>query len=192
MNSRILFTAMILMVSHGCRGQAIMAIDGGTQTPTSDTLLEIIPADEIRNALNEAPSPAAQSERPSNHAGSIEGVGLRLARYKVRTNAVLSLGICGMETGRELRPGTGRGFYPSNPRVLPPAPAFRRQYDSISGENSEYVMIFGPRDEGELKTIWIIAQISYYQARGLNMEPKSSTATPSASWGQAKGDLIHE
>lgn len=42
--------------------------------------------------------------------------------------------------------------------------------DSLSGEHSEYVMIFGPRDEVELKTIWIIAQISYYQARGLSME----------------------
>lgn len=43
--------------------------------------------------------------------------------------------------------------------------------DSISGKDSEYVMIFGPRDEHELKTVWIIAQISYYQARGLSMEP---------------------
>ena len=39
---------------------------------------------------------------------------------------------------------------------------------SISGENSDYVMIFGPRDEDELQAIWIIAQISYYHARGLN------------------------
>lgn len=46
--------------------------------------------------------------------------------------------------------------------------------DSISGDNSEYVMIFGPRDESELKTAWILAQISYYQARGLNMEPKTN------------------
>jgi len=61
--------------------------------------------------------------------------------------------------------------------------------DSISGENSEYVMIFGPRDEGELKTIWIIAQISYYQARGLSMESKSSTAISSATWGRVKDTL---
>lgn len=58
--------------------------------------------------------------------------------------------------------------------------------DSISGEHSEYVMIFGPRDADELKTIWIIAQVSYYQARGLSMEPKSSTAVPSSTWGEAK------
>lgn len=38
--------------------------------------------------------------------------------------------------------------------------------NSISGENSEYVMIYGPRNTDELETIWIIAQISYYQARG--------------------------
>ena len=41
--------------------------------------------------------------------------------------------------------------------------------DSISGEESEYVMIYGPRDEVELKTVWIIAQISYYQARGMSI-----------------------
>ena len=38
--------------------------------------------------------------------------------------------------------------------------------DTISGERSEYVMIFGPRNVRELETIWIIAQISYYHARG--------------------------
>lgn len=41
--------------------------------------------------------------------------------------------------------------------------------DDLSGERSEYVMIFGPRDDDELDIIWIIAQISYYQARGLGM-----------------------
>ena len=45
--------------------------------------------------------------------------------------------------------------------------------ESISGEHSEYVMIFGPRNDDELKTVWIIAQISYYQARGFAMDPKS-------------------
>ena len=58
--------------------------------------------------------------------------------------------------------------------------------DSISGEHSEYVMIFGPRDEDELKTIWIIAQISYYQARGLSMEPADSTAVRRTGWGWFK------
>ena len=45
--------------------------------------------------------------------------------------------------------------------------------DSISGEHSEYVMTFGPRNESELKVAWIIAQISYYQACSLSMGPKS-------------------
>ena len=51
--------------------------------------------------------------------------------------------------------------------------------DDISGDNSQYVMIFGPRDSNELETIWLISQISYYQARGTSMEePKESTLTP--------------
>ena len=62
---------------------------------------------------------------------------------------------------------------------------------SISGENSDYVMIYGPRDEDELRTIWIIAQISYYYARGLSMDPKGSTAITPAAWGWAKGALRH-
>ena len=57
--------------------------------------------------------------------------------------------------------------------------------DSISGENSEYVMIFGPRDENELQTIWIVAQISYYYARGLSMEAGSTAITP-ATLGEIK------
>jgi hypothetical protein len=61
--------------------------------------------------------------------------------------------------------------------------------DTISGENSEYLMIFGPRDEDELETIWIIAQISYYHARGLSMEPRSSTAITPATWGGLKDKL---
>lgn len=32
--------------------------------------------------------------------------------------------------------------------------------DSISGENSVHIMIFGPRDGDELKNIWIISKIS--------------------------------
>jgi phospholipase/carboxylesterase len=41
--------------------------------------------------------------------------------------------------------------------------------ESISDESSQYVMIYGPRDKDELQTVWIIAQISYYQARGIDM-----------------------
>ncbi len=56
--------------------------------------------------------------------------------------------------------------------------------DQISGEISEYVMIYGPRNEEELRTIWIIAQISYYFARGVSME--SSTAITPATLGEVK------
>jgi hypothetical protein len=41
--------------------------------------------------------------------------------------------------------------------------------DEVSGETSTYVMIYGARNQDEPKTVWIIAQISYYQARGLSM-----------------------
>jgi hypothetical protein len=56
--------------------------------------------------------------------------------------------------------------------------------DQISGEISTYVMIYGPRNEEELRTIWIIAQVSYYFARGVSME--SSTAITPASLGEIK------
>lgn len=42
--------------------------------------------------------------------------------------------------------------------------------NSISGDTSQYVMIFGPRDEVELSTIWLIVQASYYYARGSGMD----------------------
>ena len=58
--------------------------------------------------------------------------------------------------------------------------------EEISGETSTYVMIYGARDLDELETVWIIAQISYYQARGLSMEPRSSTAVPHTGWGWFK------
>ncbi|HIG44688.1 MAG: hypothetical protein ABGY96_08220 [bacterium] len=48
--------------------------------------------------------------------------------------------------------------------------------NDISGDDSDYVMIFGPGNEAELQVIWTIAQISYFQARGLSMVPRSSTA----------------
>ena len=48
--------------------------------------------------------------------------------------------------------------------------------DYISGDDSDFVMIFGPRNETELQVVWAIAQISYYQARGLSMQPGIATA----------------
>ncbi len=58
--------------------------------------------------------------------------------------------------------------------------------EAISGETSTYVMIFGARNREELETVWLIAQISYYQARGLSMEPADSTAVPRTGWGWFK------
>ena len=49
--------------------------------------------------------------------------------------------------------------------------------EDISGENSEYVMIFCPRDDDELKTIWIIAQIAYSHGRGLSFDPEETAIT---------------
>jgi hypothetical protein len=57
-----------------------------------------------------------------------------------------------------------------------PEGVFHPFTNDISGDDSGYVMIFGPRNEAELQVIWTIAQISYYQARGLSMDPRSSTA----------------
>ena len=115
-----------------------------------------------------------------------------------------------METGGEFRPGTRRGFYQRQSRVrhlhrpsdgsmhvlLPTQLSIKALekgwgilhplsgYPGLSGDNSNYVMIYGPRDESELKTIWTIAQISYYYARGLSLAP-STSITP-ASWGWSK------
>ena len=58
--------------------------------------------------------------------------------------------------------------------------------DTISGETSTYVMIYGARNLEELETVWLIAQISYYQARGLSMEPADSTVVPHTGWGWFK------
>jgi len=221
MNPRILFTAMTLM---------IMAIDGGTQTSTSDTLLEIIPADEIRSALNEAPfregpSPDTPNGIPHQQHNQNAPVAMQEA-LRAAASALPSIkfeptpfslaGSVGWRLDGSSTQGPAGAFIrdtlefvhqhvptDGSMHMLLPLEFSRAALekgwgvihplnDSISGENSEYVMIFGPRDEGELKTIWIIAQISYYQARGLSMEPKSSTAVPAVPWGQAKGDHTHE
>ena len=50
-------------------------------------------------------------------------------------------------------------------------------------------MIYGPRDGDELKIIWTIAQVSYYHARGLSMNPKPSSAITPATWGVTKDTL---
>ena len=57
--------------------------------------------------------------------------------------------------------------------------------DRVSGKTSTYVMIYGPRSQEELETVWLIVQISYYQARGMSMEP-NSTVVPGTGWGWFK------
>jgi phospholipase/carboxylesterase len=37
---------------------------------------------------------------------------------------------------------------------------------SIAGEDSSYILIFGPRDRGELDVVWLIVQCSYAFATG--------------------------
>ena len=57
---------------------------------------------------------------------------------------------------------------------------------SIAGPGLDYVMVFGPRDEAELETIWIIAQVPYANARGLSLEPGDSSAVMPQGWGRVK------
>ena len=218
MNSRILLAAMTLM---------IIVIDGGTQTATSDALLEIMPADEISNALGEAPfregpppdtpdgiphqqhnqnAPVPMQEVLREAASALPGIKFEPTPFSLsgsvgwRLEESFAQGPVGafirqsLEFGHQHVPADG-----SMHMLLPlefAAVALEKGWgvihpltESISGEDSEYVMIFGPRDEDELKTVWVIAQISYYQARGLSMEPKSSTAIIPSIWGRVKDIL---
>ena len=221
MSTSILFTAMAVMG---------MAIDGATQTPSSDTLLQIIPADEIRQALNEAPPREGPSPNtpngiphqqhnqnaPVNMQEALKASASALASIKFEPTPFSLMGSVGWRLDESAAQGPAGAFIrettefchqhvpaDGSMHMLLPSDlatvALEKGWgvihplnDSISGEGSDYVMIFGPRDEGELKTIWIIAQISYYQARGLSMEHKSSTAVSPVPWAEAKGDLGEE
>jgi hypothetical protein len=48
------------------------------------------------------------------------------------------------------------------------------------------IMLYGPRDEQEVKAAWIIAQISYAFARGFDLTAVNETAITPATWGEAK------
>jgi phospholipase/carboxylesterase len=189
----------------------VVSTAGGTKTAVSDALLEIIPADEISNALDEAPfregpppdtpdgiphqqhnqnAPVAMQEALREAASALPGIRFEPTPFSFsgsvgwRLEESFAQGPAGafipqsLEFGHQHVPADG-----SMHMLLPlefAAAALEKGWgvihpltDSISGEHSEYVMIFGPRDQGELRTVWIIAQISYYQARGLSMEPKS-------------------
>lgn len=216
MNSRILLAALTLI-----------GIDGWTQTAASDTLLEIIPAGEIFNALNEAPFregpppdtpngiPHQQLNQnaPVTVQQALRALASALPGIKFEPTPFSLSGSVGWRLDESFAQGPAEAFIPQSLEfghqhvpadgsmhlLLPLAFAkvalekgwgvIHPLTDSISGENSEYVMIFGPRDEDELKTIWIITQISYNQARGLNMDPQSSTAITSEIWGWVKNTL---
>lgn len=203
MKYRIALAGLTLMI--------VVSTAGGTQEAVSDALLEIIPADEISNALDEAPfregpppetpggiphqqynqnAPVAMQKALRAAAATLPGMRFEPTPFSLsgsvgwRLEKRLARGPAGafirqsLEFGHQHVPADG-----SMHMLLPlqfAAAALEKGWgvihpltDSISGEQSEYVMIFGPRDEGELRTVWIIAQISYYQARGLSMEPES-------------------
>lgn len=203
MNPWIAFAGLTLMI--------VFSTAGGTQETVSDALLEIIPADEISSALDEAPfregpppdtpdgiphqqhnqnAPVAMREALREAASALPGIKFEPTPFSLsgsvgwRLKERFAQGPAGafirqsLEFAHQHVPADG-----SMHMLLPldfAMAALEKGWgvihpltDSISGEHSEYVMIFGPRDEGELRTVWIIAQISYYQARGLSMEPKS-------------------
>ena len=219
MNFRTLLATLALIMS--------VSIDGWTQTAASDSPLEIIPADEIFNALNAAPlreglppetpdgiphqqlnqnAPLALQEELMASVSVLPGVQIEPTPFSLE-------GSQGWRLDGSFAQGPEDAFIRQSPEfghlhrpsdgsmhmLLPLAfsiVALEKGWgiihpltDSISGEHSDYVMIYGPRDEDELKTIWIIAQISYYYARGLSMDPKSSTAITPATWGWVKDKL---
>ncbi|NKB70191.1 MAG: phospholipase [Candidatus Latescibacteria bacterium] len=54
------------------------------------------------------------------------------------------------------------------------------------GSDVSYLMIFGPRNEIELKAVWVIVQSSYALARGLALEDTPSTAIDPATGNPSK------
>ena len=219
LNSRIIPASLALL--------AIVFTGGQTQTTTSGSSLEIIPADEILNALEAAPAregpppdvpnsiphqqpsqnaPVAMQEELLALVSALPGVQIEPTEFSLSGSLGWRLEDSfaqgpdeafipqSLEYGHQHRPSDGsmHMLLPVESSII----ALEKGWgiihpisDSISGENSDYLMIFGPRDEGELETIWIIAQISYYQARGLSMEPRSSTAVSPATWGRLKDKL---
>ena len=49
-----------------------------------------------------------------------------------------------------------------------------------------YIMAYAPRDEQEVEAAWIIVQISYAFARGLDLAAVNATAITPTTWGEAK------
>lgn len=62
----------------------------------------------------------------------------------------------------------------------------------ITGEKEvNYIMAYGPRDEREVQAAWIIVQISYAFARGLDLTAANETAITPSTWGEAKNADTH-
>ena len=58
---------------------------------------------------------------------------------------------------------------------------------AVTGERGvNYIMVYGPRDEEEVAAAWIIVQISYAFARGLDLTASDETAVSPATWGETK------
>ena len=58
---------------------------------------------------------------------------------------------------------------------------------AVTGEREvNYIMVYGPRDEEEVAAAWVIVQLSYAFARGLDLTAANETAVPAATWGEAK------
>lgn len=57
----------------------------------------------------------------------------------------------------------------------------------VTGQKEvNYIMVYGPRDEGELQVVWAIVQASYAFARGLDLSAVAETAVAPTTWGLAK------
>ena len=50
------------------------------------------------------------------------------------------------------------------------------------GTDANYLMVYGPRNEEELESVWVIVQLAYVFARGTDL-----TAITSTTWAHVKG-----
>ena len=200
-----------------------MSVDGRAQTSAADDLLEIIPADEVFNALSATPlregpppdTPDGIPHQQHSQNGPFElqqlltasiavlpGIRIEPTQFSLdgalgwRLNGSFALGPEDAfiqqsdEFGHLHRSSDGSAHM-----LLPPAAAtlaldkgwgiIHPLTDSISGDESDYVMIYSARNAHELYTFWIIVQISYYFARGISLDPGPTSITP-ATLGQVK------
>ena len=191
---------MSLMVS--------MSVSGAT---SADTALEIVPADQVLNALRAAPhregpppiTPDGIPHQQHNQNGPFDlqqlltasvsllpGIHVEPTQFSLdgalgwRLNRSFALGPVDAfiresdEFGHLHRSSDGSAHM-----LLPvgaSALALDKGWgiihpltDAISGDDSDYVMIYSARNDGELETFWTIVQISYYYARGTSMEPST-------------------